>query len=59
VVKVGDTPVDVEEGRQVRVGFVVAVTTGAFERAALRACAPDHVIDSLAELPPLLELPER
>jgi len=59
VVKVGDTPVDVEEGRQARAGLVVAVTTGAFERAALRACAPDHVIDSLAELPPLLELPRQ
>jgi phosphonatase-like hydrolase len=59
VIKVGDTPVDVEEGRKARVGLVVAVTTGAFERAALRACAPDHVIDSLAELPPLLELPEQ
>lgn len=59
VIKVGDTPVDVEEGRNARAGLVVAVTTGAFERAALRACAPDHIIDSLAELTPLLELPRQ
>ena len=57
VIKVGDTPVDIEEGRAAGAGLVVAVTTGAFEHAALRACAPDHIIDSLAELTPLLELP--
>lgn len=55
VVKTGDTAVDVEEGRNARAGLVVAVTTGAFRRAALEACAPDYVIDQLTELPPLLE----
>lgn len=56
VVKTGDTEVDVQEGRNARAGLVVAVTTGAFRRAALEACAPDYVIDNLTELPPLLEV---
>ena len=55
-IKIGDTAVDIEEGRNARAGLVVAVTTGAFERHALQACAPDHIIDSLAELAPLLDL---
>jgi phosphonatase-like hydrolase len=59
VIKIGDTAVDIEEGRNARAGLVVAVTTGAFERNALRACAPDHIIDSLAELAPLLDLSRR
>lgn len=54
VAKIGDTEVDVREGRNAGAGLVVAVTTGAFTREALQAVSPDHVIDSLAELPALL-----
>jgi phosphonatase-like hydrolase len=54
VVKIGDTEVDVREGRNVGAGLVVAVTTGAYSRAALEAYAPDRIIDSLRELPGLL-----
>ena len=54
VIKIGDTEVDIQEGRNAGAGLVVAVTTGAFDRATLRAYAPDHIIDSLAELAPLL-----
>jgi phosphonatase-like hydrolase len=54
VVKVGDTEVDIREGRNAGAGLVVGVTTGAYDRAALEACHPDHVIDGLAQLPPLL-----
>jgi phosphonatase-like hydrolase len=54
VVKVGDTQVDVEEGRNAACGLVVSVTTGAYSRNELTVCKPDHIIDSLAELPGLL-----
>jgi phosphonatase-like hydrolase len=54
VLKVGDTEVDVKEGRNAGCGLVVAVTTGAYDRASLQAYAPDHILDSLAQLPPLL-----
>jgi phosphonatase-like hydrolase len=54
VVKIGDTEADIREGRNAGAGLVVGVTTGAYDRASLAACQPDHVIDGLAELPPLL-----
>ncbi len=54
VIKVGDTEVDIREGRNAGAGMVVAVTTGAYTRAALQQHAPDHIIDSLGELAPLL-----
>ncbi|MCC7633539.1 HAD family hydrolase [Stenotrophomonas rhizophila] len=57
VVKIGDTEVDIQEGRNARVGLVVAVTTGAYTRTQLRSHAPDRVISHLDALPGLLDLP--
>jgi phosphonatase-like hydrolase len=54
VAKIGDTKVDVEEGRNAGCGLVVSVTTGAYSRSELELYQPDHVIDSLTELPGLL-----
>lgn len=54
VMKVGDTTVDIEEGRQAECGLVVAVTTGAGQRDELAALAPDHLIDHLQEIYTLL-----
>jgi phosphoglycolate phosphatase-like HAD superfamily hydrolase len=51
VVKVGDTEVDVLEGRNAQCGKVIAVTTGAYTRAQLEQYSPDHIIDSLEQLP--------
>lgn len=50
VIKVGDTMVDIQEGRMSSCGLVAAVTTGAYSRSALMAYLPDHVVDSLQEL---------
>jgi phosphonatase-like hydrolase len=50
VVKVGDTEVDVNEGRNSKCGLVVAVTTGAFTREQLEPYKPDHIVDNLSEL---------
>lgn len=55
VVKVGDTEVDVMEGKNTGCRLSIAVTTGAFTRQALLPYAPDFIIDSLSELIPLLE----
>lgn len=55
VVKVGDTEVDVAEGRNAGCGLVVSVTTGAYTRNELEQYSPDNIIDSLAELPPLIQ----
>lgn len=54
VVKIGDTEVDVQEGRNAQCGLVVSVTTGASSREQLEQFHPDHIIDSLEELPPLI-----
>jgi phosphoglycolate phosphatase-like HAD superfamily hydrolase len=54
VIKVGDTEVDIREGRAAGCGLVAAVTTGAYTRAELLVHQPDAVLDSLHELPALL-----
>lgn len=56
VVKVGDTAVDVEEGRNAGVGLCVSVATGAFSREALQRLGADHVVDGLDELVSILAL---
>lgn len=56
LVKIGDTEVDIGEGRNAGAGLVVSITTGAFTRAELEPYRPDRIIDSLFELPALLGL---
>jgi phosphoglycolate phosphatase-like HAD superfamily hydrolase len=55
VLKVGDTEVDVEEGRNAGCGKVVSVTTGAYTREQLQPYGPDFIIDDLQELLPIIE----
>jgi phosphonatase-like hydrolase len=55
VVKVGDTEVDISEGRNARCGIVASVTTGACNRKQLEACGPDYVIDDLREIQVIIE----
>ncbi len=55
VVKVGDTEVDVMEGKNASCLLSVAVTTGAFTEAELLPYHPDFIIHGLDELIPLLE----
>lgn len=55
VVKVGDTEVDIAEGRTAGCGLVVSVTTGSFTREELQTYQPDVIIDDLKELPLLLK----
>jgi phosphonatase-like hydrolase len=54
VIKVGDTEVDIQEGRNAGCGLVVAVTTGAYTKEALSQYNPDHIIDGLKQLPALM-----
>jgi phosphonatase-like hydrolase len=55
VLKIGDTEVDVEEGRNAGCGKVVSVTTGAYTREQLTEYHPDFIIDDLSELLPIIE----
>ncbi len=54
VVKVGDTQVDIQEGRSAGCGLVVAVTTGAYSKEQLIQYQPDFIIDTLQQLPALI-----
>jgi phosphonatase-like hydrolase len=54
VIKVGDTEVDVMEGKNTGCLLSIAVTTGAFSREALIPYAPDYIIDNLGELDSIL-----
>jgi phosphonatase-like hydrolase len=54
VAKVGDTEVDVNEGRNAGCGLVVAVTTGAYTYEQLAGYDPDHIINDLSSLPSLI-----
>ncbi len=54
VAKVGDTRVDIEEGRNAGCGLVIGVTTGAYTKEELLKYHPDYVIDSLELLPSLI-----
>lgn len=55
VIKIGDTKVDVEEGKNAGCGLVVAITTGAYSREELMKYKPDHVIDSLQQVSALIQ----
>lgn len=54
VMKIGDTEVDINEGRNAGCSLVVAVTTGAFTRDQLAPYKPDHIIDDLSQLQALI-----
>ncbi len=47
---IGDTPLDVACGRAIN-ARTVGVLTGGFDRAALRAAAPDFLLDDLQDFP--------
>lgn len=55
VVKVGDTEVDVNEGRNAGCLWTIGVTTGAYNREELEPHKPDFIIDDLQELITLVD----
>jgi phosphonatase-like hydrolase len=56
VAKVGDTPVDLEEGTNAACGMVIGVTQGSHTREQLARFPHTHLIDSVADLPRLVRL---
>lgn len=51
VIKVGDTPIDILEGKNAKCKLTISVTTGAFSKEDLEKYQPDFIISSLSELP--------
>lgn len=56
VAKVGDSQIDIDEGKNASCGLTVGVTTGAQTREQLESVQPSCVIDNLKELLSILEL---
>jgi phosphonatase-like hydrolase len=54
VIKVGDSQIDIEEGKNAGCKLAIGITTGAHTAAQLYASQPDHVIENLEELIPIL-----
>ncbi len=54
VAKLGDTPVDLQEGTMAGCGLVIGVLTGGHNRATLAQHHHDHLLASVAEFPALL-----
>jgi phosphonatase-like hydrolase len=56
VIKVGDTPADLQEGTNAGCALVIGVTRGSHSREQLDAQPHTHLVDSVAEVPGLLGL---
>jgi phosphonatase-like hydrolase len=53
VAKVGDTPADLQEGTAAACALVIGITTGSHTRQELLGSPHTHLIERLAEVPPL------
>jgi phosphonatase-like hydrolase len=58
-IAVGDTPSDMQAGKNAGVRAIVGVTSGAHKGATLRRYPATHIVDSVADLPDILERLER
>jgi phosphonatase-like hydrolase len=54
VAKVGDSIIDIEEGKNAGCSLNIGITTGAHTFGQLQTAKPDHIINNLLELLPLL-----
>jgi phosphonatase-like hydrolase len=55
VLKVGDSIIDIEEGRNAGCRFSIGITTGAHTYAQLQSARPDYIFNDLAELLPVID----
>ncbi len=55
VVKVGDSIIDIEEGRNAGCKLNIGITTGAHTLEQLQSANPEYIINNLLELIPLVE----
>lgn len=54
VIKVGDSVIDVEEGKNAGCALTIGITTGAHTYEQLLTARPDYIINHLSELIPIL-----
>jgi phosphonatase-like hydrolase len=58
VIKVGDSTIDIEEGRNAGCLYNIGITTGAHTHEQLASVQPDYIINNLLELLPIIETVE-
>ena len=56
VIKIGDSQIDIEEGKNANCLLNIGITTGAQNKAQLKQANPDYIIDDLNEIFNLLKL---
>jgi len=54
---VGDSVADLEAGNRAGAGLVIGVLTGVHDRAMLEVAPHTHLVDSVADVPPILDAP--
>lgn len=54
VIKIGDSIIDIEEGKTANCGITIGITTGAHTKEQLKSANPTHIINSLIELTQIL-----
>lgn len=54
VAKVGDSAIDIEEGKNAGCGLSIGITTGAHTVNQLQSAKPDYIINNLAALIPII-----
>jgi phosphonatase-like hydrolase len=54
VIKIGDSIIDIEEGKNAGCHLSIGITTGAHSYEQLESAHPDHIINHLSQLLPLL-----
>ncbi|MBX2875118.1 MAG: HAD-IA family hydrolase [Saprospiraceae bacterium] len=55
-IKIGDSAIDIDEGRSAGVKWAIGVTTGAQTRQLIEKASPDYILDDMLELLPILDL---
>jgi phosphonatase-like hydrolase len=55
VIKIGDSTIDIEEGRNAGCKFNIGITTGAHTKEQLATVDPDFILDNLMELIPIID----
>jgi phosphonatase-like hydrolase len=54
-IKIGDSAIDIEEGKSAGAKLTIGITTGAQTRDQIAKASPDFIIDALSELKAIIE----
>jgi phosphonatase-like hydrolase len=55
VIKIGDSIIDIEEGKNAKCALTIGITTGAHSYEQLLSANPDYIISNLSELPEIIK----